>query len=106
MMMINTNISTTKKEHADAHDVVLTPFTIFRCTYSCLLLIFSITIVVALIFTGNTKLASDSSPWGALFICVRLRLISCALYQSPSNFYTLFWSTFAADQRRCMAFHD
>jgi silicon transporter len=56
--------------HADSHDVALTPFTIFRYTYSVILLIFSIVLVIALMFTGNTKLASDASPWAALFVCI------------------------------------
>jgi silicon transporter len=58
------------KELADAHDVKLTPFTIFRYTYSVVLLIFSIVLVVSLMFTGNTKLASIASPWAALFVCI------------------------------------
>ena len=59
-----------KEELADAHDVELTPFTIFRYTYSVILLIFSIVLVVSLMFTGNTKLAADASPWAALFVCI------------------------------------
>eukprot|EP00985_Skeletonema_marinoi_P014565 scaffold7391_cov92-Skeletonema_marinoi.AAC.1 len=59
-----------KEELADAHDVKLTPFTIFRYAYSVVLLIFSIVLVVSLMFTGNTKLAADVSPWAALFVCI------------------------------------
>eukprot|EP00577_Skeletonema_sp_RCC1716_P028143 CAMPEP_0113416110 /NCGR_PEP_ID=MMETSP0013_2-20120614/24946_1 /TAXON_ID=2843 ORGANISM="Skeletonema costatum, Strain 1716" /NCGR_SAMPLE_ID=MMETSP0013_2 /ASSEMBLY_ACC=CAM_ASM_000158 /LENGTH=73 /DNA_ID=CAMNT_0000303153 /DNA_START=45 /DNA_END=263 /DNA_ORIENTATION=+ /assembly_acc=CAM_ASM_000158 len=59
-----------KEELADAHDVKLTPFTIFRYAYSVCLLIFSIVLVVSLMFTGNTKLAADVSPWAALFVCI------------------------------------
>ncbi|KAL7498298.1 hypothetical protein ACHAWT_008676 [Skeletonema menzelii] len=57
-------------DHADAHDVKLTPFTIFRYIYSVILLIFSIVLVVALMFTGNTKLAADVNPWVALIVCI------------------------------------
>nr|ANG60895.1 silicon transport protein [Skeletonema marinoi] len=59
-----------KEELADAHDVKLTPFTIFRYAYSVCLLIFSIVLVISLMFTGNTKLAADVSPWAALFVCI------------------------------------
>jgi silicon transporter len=66
-----TDVELSKKEElADAHDIVLTPFTIFRYTYSVILLAFSIVLVIALMFTGNTKLAADASPWAALIVCV------------------------------------
>jgi hypothetical protein len=68
--MTDAEIAKDTSEHADTHDVKLTPFTIFRYTYSVLLLIFSIVLVVSLMFTGNTKLASMSSPWAALFVCI------------------------------------
>ena len=55
---------------ADSHDVKLTPFTIFRYVASIALLIFSIIIVGALIFTGNTRVASETNPWVALIVCV------------------------------------
>ncbi|KAL3790156.1 hypothetical protein HJC23_009593 [Cyclotella cryptica] len=41
--------------HQDGHDIKLTPFTLLRYTLSVALLAFSIAIVVALIFTGNTR---------------------------------------------------
>lgn len=56
--------------HDSAHDVKLTPFTIFRYIASIGLLIFSIIIVGALIFTGNTRVASETNPWVALIVCV------------------------------------
>ena len=66
-----TDAEVTKQEsHADSHDVKLTPFTIFRYTYSVILLCFCIVLVVALMFTGNTKLAADASPWAALIVCI------------------------------------
>jgi len=55
---------------ADSHDVKLTPFTIFRYVASIGLLIFSIIIVGALIFTGNTRVASETNPWVALIVCI------------------------------------
>jgi silicon transporter len=62
---------TTKESGADdSHDVKLTPFTLFRYVASIGLLIFSIIIVGALIFTGNTRVSKETSPWVALIVCV------------------------------------
>ena len=55
---------------ADSHDVKVTPFTLFRYVASLALLIFSIIIVGALIFTGNTRVAKEANPWVALIVCV------------------------------------
>ena len=54
----------------DSHDVKLTPFTIFRYVASIALLIFSIIIVGALIFTENTRVAKETNAWVALIVCV------------------------------------
>jgi len=54
----------------DSHDIKLTPFTIFRYVASIALLIFSIIIVGALIFTGNTRVADATNPWVALIVCI------------------------------------
>ena len=61
---------THKDSGADAHDIALTPFTVFRYVASIGLLIFSIIIVGALIFTGNTRVANDANPWVAVIVCV------------------------------------
>jgi len=42
-------------------------WTLFKNTYSTILLIFSITIVMGLIFTRQTALSSDVNPWVAFF---------------------------------------
>ena len=68
-------------EKADAHsghDVKLTPFTLFRYVASIGLLIFSIIIVGALIFTGNTRVAKEANPAVALIVCVS----ACECYDS------------------------
>jgi|EP00970_Alexandrium_tamarense_P015586 hypothetical protein len=57
-------------DHADSHDVKLTPFNVLRYIGSIGLLIFSIIIVAALMFTGNTRVAKDANPWVALIVCV------------------------------------
>ena len=65
------NDETVKDSHAaDSHDIELTPFTIFRYVASMGLLIFLIIIVGALMFTGNTRVADEASPWVALIVCV------------------------------------
>ena len=63
---------TVVKESAadDSHDIELTPFTIFRYVASIGLLIFSIIIVGALMFTGNTRVADEANPWVAVIVCV------------------------------------
>jgi hypothetical protein len=57
-------------DHADSHDVKLTPFNILRYIGSIGLLIFSIIIVGALMFTGNTRVAKDANPWVSLIVCI------------------------------------
>ncbi len=59
-----------KSSAADSHDVALTPFTLFRYVASIALLIFSIIIVGALMFTGNTRVAKEANSWVALIVCV------------------------------------
>jgi ABC-type uncharacterized transport system substrate-binding protein len=59
-----------KEQSADSHDIELTPFTVFRYVASIALLIFSIIIVGALIFTGNTRVAKETHPAVALIVCV------------------------------------
>mmetsp|Transcript_7695 Transcript_7695/g.16739 ORF Transcript_7695/g.16739 Transcript_7695/m.16739 type:complete len:506 (+) Transcript_7695:142-1659(+) len=60
-----------EKHDAEAsHDVQLTPFTLFRYVASIGMLIFSIIIVGALMFTGNTRVAKETSPFVALIVCI------------------------------------
>ena len=75
-------VDSTVKEsaHESAHDVALTPFTIFRYVASIALLIFSIVIVGALMFTGNTRVAKETNPWVALIVCVSIYIcVVCML---------------------------
>ncbi|KAL7518879.1 hypothetical protein ACHAWX_003687 [Stephanocyclus meneghinianus] len=60
-----------KEEHnaADSHDVKLTPLNLVRYVASIGLLCFSIAIVGALMFTGNTRVAKDANPWVAIVVC-------------------------------------
>ena len=54
----------------DSHDIALTPFTLLRYVMSIGLLIFSIIIVGALMFTGNTRVAKEANPAVAVIVCV------------------------------------
>ena len=60
----------TTKAINDSHDVELTPFTLLRYAISIGLLIFSIILVGALMFTGNTRVSEETNPWVAVVVCV------------------------------------
>ena len=57
-------------DHADAHDISMAPFDLARYAVSLGLLVFSIVLVGALIFTENTRVAKEANPWVALIVCV------------------------------------
>ena len=86
--------STVKESaHESAHDVALTPFTIFRYVASIGLLIFSIIIVGALMFTGNTRVAKETNPWVALIVCVSTLNFICVrkfVHIMCSNIHLLY----------------
>jgi len=63
-------MSEVEKTADSSHDIELTPFTIFRYVASIAMLIFSIIIVAALMFTGNTRVASETHPAVALIVCI------------------------------------
>jgi len=46
-----------------------TPFAIFKYTYACVLLIFSVVIVMGLIFTGQTNISNGVHPAVAFVVC-------------------------------------
>ena len=58
------------KDVDNSHDVELTPFTLLRYAISIGLLIFSIILVGALMFTGNTRVSKETNPWVAVVVCV------------------------------------
>ena len=60
-------------KHDDAenvHDEKMTPLVLIKYVLSVAILIFSIVLVGALMFTGNTRIASETSPWVSLIVCV------------------------------------
>ena len=114
-------VDSTVKEsaHESAHDVALTPFTIFRYVASIALLIFSIVIVGALMFTGNTRVAKETNPWVALIVCVSINICVQCVRNSVSSIYNfvhmicshyilffLIFHTTITDPRCCLAFND
>jgi len=57
-------------DHAGAHDVKLTPVLAFKYVASLGLMVFSMILVGALIFTENTRVAKEASPWVSLIVLV------------------------------------
>ena len=68
---IMTDTEATKEvDHATGHDEKMTPLVLTKYVLSCALLTFSIVIVGALMFTGNTRISSETNPWVCLLVCV------------------------------------
>jgi hypothetical protein len=65
-----------EKSPEGAHDVELTPLLLFKYLLSVCVLLFSIILVGALMFTGNTRVAKETNPWVALIVCVSALLSS------------------------------
>ena len=61
-----------KSSHEDVHDVKLTPLLLFKYILSVGVLIFSIILVGALMFTGNTRVSKETNPWVCLLVCVSI----------------------------------
>jgi len=57
-----------KESAVDSHDIKITPFLAIKYVGSLALLAFSIAMVVALIFTGNTRVANEANPAVALIV--------------------------------------
>ena len=83
------------EKETDSHDIQMTPFNIVRYTISIGLLIFSIILVGALMFTGNTRVASETNPWVAIIVCVSGRRGS-NLDRRVSNCRLSMWLTLPA----------
>merc|ERR1719443_2152415 len=59
-----------KDSHTDSHDIKITPFLAIKYVGSIGLLFFSIAMVIALIFTGNTRVANEASPVVSLIVLI------------------------------------
>ena len=57
-------------DYDNKHDVALTPLTLIKYVLSIALLSFSIVIVGALMFTGNTRVSNETNPWVCILVCV------------------------------------
>ena len=55
--------------HSTGHDEKLTPLVLFKYVASIGILCFSIVLVGALIFTGNTRISSETNPWVCVLVC-------------------------------------
>jgi hypothetical protein len=75
--------------HEDVHDEKLTPLTLFKYVASVGILIFSIVVVAALMFTRNTRVSSATNPWVCLVVCVSmLRLGGIVVYFGMPQFHS------------------
>lgn len=63
-----TQSQTTPSGHAAIHDEKVTPLSIMKYVYSVALLVFSVVMIMGVIFNESTKLSSDVSPWLALIV--------------------------------------
>ena len=70
-------------EKANLHDEKITPLVIVKYIGSIGILIFSIILVGALMFTGNTRVSNETNPWVCLIVCVSHTLL-------PGVFFILF----------------
>ncbi len=66
--------SADKPSVEDCHTVQLTPLVMAKYTLSCVLLCFSIVLVGALMFTGNTRVSSETNPYVCVLVCVSMPL--------------------------------
>jgi hypothetical protein len=57
-------------EKANLHDEKITPLVIVKYIGSIGILIFSIILVGALMFTGNTRVSNETNPWVCLIVCI------------------------------------
>lgn len=69
-MADTTEVIKPEGDYDNKHDVALTPLTLTKYFLSIVLLCFSIAIVGALMFTGNTRVSSETNPWVSLLVCV------------------------------------
>ena len=75
----------TTKAINDSHDVELTLSTLLRYAILVGLLIFSIILVGALMFTGNTRVSEETNPWVAVVVCVSRRCIVLLAWKDGSS---------------------
>ncbi len=75
-----------KVDAANLHDEKITPLLIVKYIGSIGILIFSIILVGALMFTGNTRVSNETNPWVCLIVCVSLhKCLGCSSFYSMSN---------------------
>lgn len=68
--MTTTEVIKPEGDYDNKHDVALTPLTLIKYVGSVGLLCFSIVLVGALMFTGNTRVSSETNPWVSLIVCI------------------------------------
>ena len=93
--MTDIDVDTAKADAANLHDEKVTPLTIVKYIGSIGILIFSIILVGALMFTGNTRVSNETNPWVCLIVCVSRTLV-------PGVFSVLLYVEFYSDQKLCL----
>ena len=80
------------------HDVEVTPFRAVRYALSLALLAFSIVLVVALIFTDNTRVAREANAWVALAVVVS----DGRTTRLGTRWHRCFWTRLTAGRRAAL----
>ena len=93
--MTDIDVDTAKADAANLHDEKITPLTVVKYIGSIGILIFSIILVGALMFTGNTRVSKETNPWVCLIVCVSHTYV-------PGVFLVLLCVEFYSDQKLCL----
>mgnify|MGYP001082845258 CR=1 FL=1 len=74
-----------KASHEEMHDVKLTPLLLLKYVGSVAILLFSIILVGALMFTGNTRVSAATNPWVSLIVCVSTACVNYSCKMGCAN---------------------
>ena len=87
--MTDIDVDTAKADAANLHDEKVTPLTIVKYIGSIGILIFSIILVGALMFTGNTRVSNETNPWVCLLVCVSHTLVPGVFFVLSNSILTI-----------------
>ena len=72
----------TSADAANLHDEKLTPLTLIKYVCSIGILIFSIVLVGALMFTRNTRVSMEANPYVCVVVCVSRLRCGCSTFNA------------------------
>jgi hypothetical protein len=72
----------TSADAANLHDQKLTPLTLIKYFASISILIFSIVLVGALMFTRNTRVSREANPYVCVLVCVSTLRCGCLTFNT------------------------